>query len=272
MAGENPAEVLELAGALEVGKGQIAHLRHHAAQDAVDGQEVEIDLHLGNQAYDHAVDDGDDHAHHQAADGTLHRLLRRELGGQLALAQKHPHQHSPGIHHEGDENGQEDIAGAQLHRPYPDHRGQAVGDRAGEEEPRPHPVNLHPEVAQKALHEDHHQIDQEHQQAPRMGLAEIDPEGNGQGHRRRIQRDAGVVHADGMEGLIGPHHRQYADERGGKGGRQDIQDQQDHRDAHAGHQNPFFHVTRLQICAGGAENPPRPRPAPQGRSPARAHR
>ena len=154
----------------------------------------------------------------------LHRFLGGEDRGEGVLTQEHPHKHGPRIHHEGQEDGEEHIAVPQLQVPHPHHRGQTVGDDEGEEEARPHPVNLHPQAAGKGLRKDQHQVDQQHQQAPLPGFPKVNPEGNGQSHQGGVQGDAGVVHADGMEGLIGPNHRQHGDEGRGKGLRQDEQD------------------------------------------------
>ena len=257
------AEVLDFPVALDVGESQVPHLGDDAAQDAVDRQEVVIDLYLGNKVEDHPVQDGDDHPHHQAAHRPLHRLFGGEMGGEGMFAQKHAHQHGPGIHHEGDEDGQEDVAGPQLQSPHPHHGGQAVGDDKGKEEARTHPVHLHPQMAGEGLQKDRQQVDQQHQQAPLAGLPKVDPEGDGQGHDGGVQGDAGVVHANGMEGLIGAHRGEHGDEGGGKGRGQNVQDHQDHRHAHTGHQNTISHVIRLQICADAAGSPPGPRPGPR---------
>ena len=85
MTGEDVTEVLDLPVALDIGKGQVAHLGDDAAQNAVHGQEVIVDLHLRDEVEDDAIDNGNDNTCDESADGPLPRLLRGEMRHHLVL-------------------------------------------------------------------------------------------------------------------------------------------------------------------------------------------
>ena len=209
-----------------------------------------------------AVDNAQHHRAHQAADGPLHRLLGRQVGGELVFAQEHACNHGRRVRHEGQGDGQKDIAQPHLvlHHADADHGGQAIGDHKGKEKARAHPVDLHPEAAGKGLGKDQNQVDQQSRQGGVPALPGVHPEGDDNGQDGGVQGDAGVVHADGVEGLIGAHRRQHRNEGGGKGLGQQEQHHQDQRHPDARHKDTFFHRKDLPFSVvSGPQMPPKRR-------------